>query len=115
MERGKEKAVAAVYVLGTVMTGILLLIYVMRCDVVLFPEAMLPMRLYEQASVWLAWGAVPMGIASALLYRQIPAAEGGRKNWKALGVFIPAATCTCFFVYWIAVWVLGMFGIFFKL
>ena len=108
MERGKRWLIVAVYTLGSIITGVLALIYVARIDIVLFPDAMLPMQLYEQASGWLAWGAVPMGIASGLLYRNIRTGEDGRKNWKALCAFIPALICVCFFAYWIVAWGTGI-------
>lgn len=104
MERAKRVLTAAVYGVGTAVTVFLTAVIVSGWDLVLFPDAMLPMQISELASVWLAWGTLPMGIASALFYRRVRKAKGGNGKWKAICIFLPAIICGCFFVYWIFVW-----------
>lgn len=104
MERAKHVLTAGVYGAGTAVTVFLTAVVISGWELVLFPEAMLPMQISELASVWLAWGTFPMGIASMLLYRKVRAGKVGNGKWKAACVFLPTLICGCFLAYWIFAW-----------
>lgn len=110
MERTKYVLTAGVYGIGTAMTVFLAAVVASGWELVLFPDAMLPMQISELASVWLAWGTFPMGIASMLLYRMVRAGKVGNGKWKAACVFLPTLVCACFLVYWILAWT-GLLGL----
>lgn len=97
MERTKYVLTVGVYGIGTAATVFLAAVVASGWELVLFPDAMLPMRISELASVWLAWGAFPMGIASMLLYRMVRAGKVGKGKRKAACVFSPDVSLRMFF------------------
>lgn len=102
MEKKRLLSVA-VYVVGAFAVTILTIIRMVKYDIVLFPDAMLPMELYELASVWLAWGFVPMTAASVIFYRVFHIAQGRNKMLSTLAVFLPAAVCGGFLLQWVRI------------
>ena len=82
-----------IYSLGAAVTAILTLIFLSRAEFVPFPDAMLPMQIWELASIWLALGFLPMTAAAILFYRL--------KRRRI--IFVPAAVCAGFLIFWLNV------------
>ena len=104
--------VAGTYGLGVVIVAALLIVFILKVDIVLFPDAMLPMQLYEQASVWLAWGTLPMGIASVVFYKRFHVSERSNRTVNTICTFLPLTVCFCFFLYWVIAWGTGFVFLF---
>lgn len=105
---GKKLFANTIWGIGTAVTAVLCAIVLLRVDIVLNPDAMLPMQLWEQATKWLAVGFLPMLIACIGAYR-----VNGIKNRKhvkrdSLLVFLPGILCFLSLVFWIGTWMLGM-------
>lgn len=104
MSTFKKCSVTAVYALGALITLILLCMFISHSDIVPNPDAMLPMTQWEAASVWLAFGALPMAIASLLLDKTFAVRQTAHRMRNRLLIYAPAILCGCFLVFWIAVW-----------
>lgn len=96
----KRMSVTAVYAVGTLMTAVLLCMFLSPSDFVPYPDAMLPAPLWQLATEWLAVGTLPMAAASRLFDRAFAAQ---RRRIRLL-IYAPAIICACFGIFWIAVW-----------
>lgn len=92
--------IRAVYLTGTVTVAVLVVVFLVKPRVVPFPEAMLPVELGELASIWLAAGFFPMAVAAAVFYRL--------KRRRI--IFVPAAVCLGFLIFWAGVVVIGLWS-----
>ena len=99
--------VGVIYGIGTIITFILFMIVLLRINVILFPDAMLPMKLYELASNWLVIGTIPMFVASILFHNTYKISKDSHKKRHIVFVYIPAIICCGFLFYWIYEWTIG--------
>ena len=99
--------VGLVYVIGTLITFILLIIVLLKINIVPFPDAMLPMELYELAFNWLAIGALPMLITTILFCKYYRGLNQTHKKKKIILESIPAIICCVPFFYWIYALTIG--------
>lgn len=104
MSTFKKCSVTAVYALGALMTLILLCMFCSHSDTVFNPDAMLPMQIWEAATVLLAVGTLPMAIASLLLDKAYAVRQTAHRMRNQLLIYAPAIICGCFLIFWIAVW-----------
>lgn len=82
------RLIGAVYIFGAALVIILTAAAISGAQLILFPNAMLPMELHELAEIWLALGFFPMAAVSILLYRL--------KRRRI--IFAPAAVCLAFLI-----------------
>lgn len=82
--------IAAVYGVGVAFVMILSACVIVRADFVPFPNAMLPLKLYELAEIWLAIGFLPMFAATILFGRS-------RENFSRV-IYLPAIICAGFVI-----------------
>lgn len=104
MGKTGRAVVGGIYAIGAVITVVLLGIFFFRVPIVPFPDAMLPMPLWELAGNWLAMGTVPMGAATVLFLRVFPLQKGRKGLWKRAGILCPCAVCCVFLIFHIALW-----------
>lgn len=83
----------ALYLLGACIVLALLGIWLLRVGYVPFPDAMLPMALYELAIQWLAAGAVPMAAAAWAVYCVCGFSKHAHPRRDTLLLMLPAAIC----------------------
>ena len=121
MQKTLKLFIALLYGIGTVTVAVLLIVFLSHSGTIPFPDAMLPSRLWELSSMWLADGFIPMLLASIGFYRVFHISgsskeaesniqEGTEKNKRRRStvlVFLPAAVCFCFLAFWILVWGTG--------
>lgn len=81
-------ASSIIYIVGAIITLVLSIIFLFRCQMVLNPEAMLPMHLYEQAFIWLSVGAVPMLAACFGVYHSYDISNSTYLKRKAILIFM---------------------------
>lgn len=99
--------IASIYGIGTLSTLILLLIIVLKIDIVPFPDSMLPMRLYEVASIWLAIASIPMLMINILFYISYKNLKTSHKKRNTILIYIPTIICFVTLFYWIGAWTIG--------
>lgn len=94
--------------IGAAITAVLSILILLRVDIVLNPDAMLPTRLWEQATQWLAMGFLPMLIACIGAYEvnEIKSRKHAKRNFFL--VFLPGLICFLGFAFWAGVWLTGM-------
>lgn len=102
----------SLYSIGVLITLVLFCLFLSRSNHVLFPNAMLPAQLWEQATEWLALGAVPMAVASLIFYKTIFTEKPVHHKRKMLLIYTPAIICACFLMFWVCVWAIGFFNTF---
>lgn len=85
------------YAVGAAITAVLSVIILLRIDVVLNPDAMLPMQLWESATVWLAVGFFPMLIACIGAYEVNDIRLKSHAKRNTLLIFLPGILCFCCF------------------
>ena len=100
----KKALVTAVYVLSSLITLALSGLFLSHSRYIPNPDAMLPMQLWELATVWLAFGAMPMAAACALM-----CSVRRTHGQKTLLVFLPALPCAAAALFWLCVWLVGLF------
>ena len=93
--------IASIYGIGTLSTLILLLIIVLKIDIVPFPDSMLPMRLYEVASIWLAIASIPMLMINILFYISYKNLKTSHKKRNTILIYTPTIICFVTLFYWI--------------
>lgn len=98
------------YATGAAVTAVLSIIILLRVDIVLNPDTMLPMQLWESAAVWLAVGFFPMLLACTGAYEVNDIRLKSHAKRNALLIFLPGIICFCCFAYiaglliWGTVW-----------
>ena len=108
MSKIRKKLITVIYGLGVAIVLILLACIVSRSNIVIFPNAMLPMELYELASTWLSWGFFPMLIFSILFYKVHDISKSNHKIRNAVLTYLPATVCLICVLFWVCVWGIGM-------
>ena len=94
------KIVDAIYVIGILVVIYHICLAVFAGNVVPYPDVMLPATYLEIASMRLAFGAIPMLLASVLFWHCNRLGESVYRRRKQLFVFLPAAICLlCMFFY----------------
>lgn len=88
-----------VYAVGAAITAVLCVIVVLRVDIVLNPDAMLPMQLWESAAAWLAVGFIPMLLACVGVYKVNDIRLKSHAKRNTLLIFLPGAVCFCSFAF----------------
>lgn len=83
------------YTMGTLIVLVLSIIFLMRIAFVPFPEAMLPMQLWELAVSWLAMGCIPMLIACAGMCAVNEVRKGAHAKRNTILIFLPGVICLC--------------------
>lgn len=90
MGKTGRAVVGGIYAIGAVITVVLLGIFFFRVPIVPFPDAMLPMPLWELAGNWLAMGTIPMGAATVLFLRFSLCKKGEKGCGKGRVSSVPA-------------------------
>lgn len=103
-----KSIVTIIYGTGVAIVLVLLTAIALQSHIVLFPNAMLPMELYELASIWLAIGFVPMILFSFLFYKAFEISKSHHKKRNTIFIYLPAVICLLFLVYWLCILVIGM-------
>ena len=96
-----RKFILITYLFGSSITAILLLISLSQSNYVLFPDSVLPMKLYELSSIWLAFGFFPMFFVT-ILFKKIC-------NRKI--IFIPSTICLAFLLFFITILLMSLIKI----
>ena len=96
--------VQTAYVLGATVTVMLFAVFLARADCVPFPDAMLPVPLWELARDCLAVGTPPMALAAWVMVRSIDAKE---KKLRVL-LFLPVLPCFGSLLLLGTVWLMGL-------
>ena len=97
----------AVYALGAAIVAALVVLYICGASYVPFPDAMLPATLSEIAFEYAAIGAIPMTLASLIMYNFVGIKNSVHRRRNAVFLFLPAAICGGCVMYFI-----GMFVVF---
>lgn len=105
--RTEKLLVNILYVAGAGLTAVLSIIIALRIDVVLNPEAMLPMQLWESAFVWLAVGFFPMLLACIGAYEVNDIGISSHAKRNTLLIFLPGIICFCCFAFVLGCLILG--------
>lgn len=109
MKKTLKIAFSIIYIVGAILTLILSIIFLLHCKMVLNPEAMLPMWLYEQAFIWLLVGAVPMLAVCYAGYHNYDIRNSAHVKRNTILILIPGIICSCCAVVCIGIIVIGMF------
>lgn len=80
----------AIYFLGAAFVAVLTPLYFAQVSIIPFPDAMLPLELWELAQLWLALGFLPMSIATILFRR--------KSSRRGKLFFVPAIICLGFVI-----------------
>ena len=97
----RKAIVTGLYALGALAVLVLCVLLFSHCDFVPWPEAMLPLALWELALNWLALGALPLWplcVCTARLW--------GWRGFRRFLAYLPAWICTLFLAFWAAAWLL---------
>ena len=100
----------AIYAIGTCITLFLSIAFLSHSDIVLNKEAMIPFKLYEQAFVLLAFGAIPMLVACYMVHKLYEI-----KKRNSIIVFIPGIICASCAIFIIGLLFVGMINSFILL
>lgn len=112
MKKTLKIAFSIIYIVGATITLILSIIFLLRCKMVLNPEAMLPMQLYEQAFIGLSVGAIPMLAVCYAVYHNYDIRNSIHVKRNGILIFIPGIICSCCAVVGVGIIVIGMFRTF---
>jgi hypothetical protein len=112
MKKFWKMVATIIYIIGTLITFILFVVYLSHTKIVLNPNAMIPMYLYEEAFIWLAFGVIPMALACYAVYRSYGICECFNAKRNTFLIFIPSMICGCCAVFIIGIIVFGMFNSF---
>lgn len=85
------------YGIGTLGTIVLSVIVLLRVDIVLHPEAMLPMQLWESAYFGLAIGFFPMLFVCMWAHEENNIRLKAHAKRNAILLFLPGVLCFCCF------------------
>lgn len=105
-----KMAATIIYIIGSLITFILFVVYLSHIKIVLNPNAMLPTPLYEQSFIWLAFGTIPMTLACYSVYRSYRIHGFFHAKRNTFYIFIPSIICGCCAVFIIGVLVTSMFN-----
>lgn len=108
MRKVGKLMVTIIYGIGVVIVLALLTAILFQSHIVIFPNTMLPMELYELASIWLAMGFIPMLIFSILFYKIFEISKSNHKKRNTILIYIPPVICLLCIVYWLCILVIGM-------
>lgn len=100
----KKTIITIIYSVGALTVFALVCVFLSHSHYIPFPDAMLPTQLWELATDYLALGTLPMAAACALM-RGAYDTRGG----KTALVFLPAMICAAALLFWVGVWVVGIF------
>lgn len=109
---GKTKKAAryaadAIYGLGTFIVCVLGGIALSHSNKVLFPDAMMPMQMWELAINWLAWGTIPMAAACLAVYQCNRIKDSVHSMRNGILIFLPGIICLGCMVFIAGVWIGG--------
>lgn len=107
----RKIGIILLYFVGVLITLILTATVISKSEYVLNQNAMLPTQLWEQATVWLALGTLPMSIASLLFYKTIFTEKPLHHKRKMILICTPAIICTGFLLYWLGIWIIGFLNL----
>lgn len=82
-----------IYSIGTCITLLLSIVLLSRSDIIINKEAMLPLKLYEQAFILLTFGAIPMVIACYMVYKVYEIKKSYHPKRNSIIIFIPGIIC----------------------
>lgn len=101
-----------IYSIGTCIKLTLSAIFLSRSDIVINPDAMLPIQLYEEAFMLLAFGTTPMVISCYIVYKifDIKNSYHYKRNWVL--IFTPGIICASCMVFLIGLLFMGMINSF---
>ena len=108
MKKAGKVIISIVYGIGAAIVLTLSALVLSRARGTPDPDAMLPMELHEAAGLLLAIGFIPMLGASILFHIAHDVSHGVHKIRNTALLYLPAAVCLGFFVFWCAVWGIGM-------
>lgn len=111
MSKVWKNLITVIYNIGVTIVCILLVFAIVRPHIVMFPDVMLPMELYELTSACLACGFLPMLIFSILFYKVHDISKSSHKIRNAILVYLPAAVCLVCALFWICVWGIGVVNV----
>ncbi|MDO4333389.1 MAG: hypothetical protein Q4C58_12005 [Eubacteriales bacterium] len=95
------------YAIGTLIVLALCAAFLLHIDFVPFPDAMLPMQLWELAVNWMAMGCIPMLIACAGMYAVSDVRAGAHAKRNTILIFLPGMICLCCLLCLIGMWLYG--------
>lgn len=93
---------------GALITAVLSVIIVLRVDIILNPNAMLPMQLWESAVTWLAVGFLPMLIVCIGAYETNNIRLKNHAKRNTLLIFLPGMICFCCFSFIVGLLIWGV-------
>ena len=108
MAKFGKNFISTIYGIGAIIVLVLLVFVVFQSHIVLFPNAMLPMELWELATIWLMFGFLPMLIFSILFYKVHGISKSNHKIRNTILTYIPAAVCLICAIFWICIFAIGM-------
>ena len=95
-----------IYAIGVLIFAALVGMWIFGANTVPYPEAMIPYSLREQAFIWLAFGAIPMILASMAVYKFNAVKRSMHRKRNFVLIFAPGFVCgVCLLV------ILGIFAI----
>ena len=102
----------AIYFIGTCITLILSIVFLSGLDIIINPEAMIPVQLNEQAFELLALGAIPMLIACYMVYKVYEIKKSYHHKIKTIIIFMPGVICVSCAIVIFAILLIGMINTF---
>ena len=115
MKKTGKVIISIVYGIGAAIALTLLALVLSRAQGTPNPDAMLPMELHEAAGLLLAIGFPPMLAASILFHIAHDIFHSAHKTRTIILLYLPAAVCLAFFLFWAGVWGIGMVNMVFRL
>lgn len=111
-EKFRIKIIDVIYAIGVLIVIYHLGLAAFAGNVVPYPDAMLPYTYLEIVSMRLAFGAIPMIIASVFFWRRNRLSESVHKKRNRLLVFLPSAICLLCMIFYVAlfIWMMASFA-----
>lgn len=101
-----------VYFIGTCITLMLSILFLSGSDIIINPDAMLPIKLNEQAFELLAFGAIPMVIACYMVYKVYEIKKSDHYKRNIIIIFMPGIICVSCAIFIFDILFIGMINTF---
>ena len=102
----------SIYCIGTCITLILSIVFLSGSDIIINPNAMLPIKLNEQAFELLAFGAIPMVVACDMVHKIYEIKKSYYYKRNTLIIFMPGIICISCAIFIFAILFIGVINTF---